>query len=134
MYLAVFLIEVILIFFYLTWEEQGYLLEPSNENYSSYYTQDIIGNDVVKFPIDIDNQEKLNILKKSELINQIMQEFPNVEAMSEIFEYGVEDESGFKEIFLNYMQCHHREYIGVEITEEVFRGFILNPQNLDICE
>jgi len=134
MYLAVFLIEVILIFFYLSWEENGYLLEPSNESYSSYYTQDIIGNNILKFSTDIQHQEKLNILKNSELMKRIIKQIPNVEAMSEIFEYGVEDESGFKEVFLEYMECRHREYIGVEITEEAFREFIKNPQKLSACE
>ena len=134
MYLAVFLIEVILIFFYLTWEENSYLLEPSNESYSSYYTQDIIGNDILTFPTDVTHREKLNILKHSELIKKIVKYVPNLEAMSEIFEYGVEDESDFKEVFLEYMECRHREYIGVEITEEVFRGFIKNPLKLDDCE
>jgi len=134
MYFAVFIIEVILIFFYLSWEENGYLLEPSNESYSSYYTQDIIGNDILKFSSDLQHQEKLNILKDSELMNQIVKQIPNVEIMSEIFEYGVEDKSEFKENFLEYMQCRHREYIGVEITEEAFREFIKNPQKLDTCE
>ena len=134
MYLAVFLIEVTLIFFYLSWEENGYLLAPSDESYSSYYSQDIIGNDILKFSTGLKDSEKLNILKKSELLTIIIKQIPNVEVMSDIFEHGIEDESDFKEKFLEYMECRHREYIGVEITEEEFRGFIENPQSLNNCE
>jgi hypothetical protein len=134
MYLAVFLIEVILIFFYLTWEERDQYLNNSNESYSSYYSEDIIGNHVLKFSTNMKNEEKLTILKKSELINEIIEYIPNLKIMSEVFKNNIEDESDFKEKFLEYMECRHMEYIGVEITEKEFRAFIKNPRNLNACE
>jgi len=128
--LIVFLVEVILIFFYLQWEELGQLIEPSNEQYSSYYSTDIIGNDILKFSISMKEKDKLAVLKKSELINEVIKYIPKIDVMSEIFRNGIEDESDFKDNFIEYMESLHFKYLGEEITIEEFQELIKNPKNI----
>ncbi|SFV70976.1 hypothetical protein MNB_SV-13-1339 [hydrothermal vent metagenome] len=130
MQLIVFLVEVILIFFYLQWEELGQLIEPSNEQYSSYYSTDIIGNDILKFSISMKEKDKLAVLKKSELINEVIKYIPKIDVMSEIFRNGIEDESDFKDNFIEYMESLHFKYLGEEITIEEFQELIKNPKNI----
>ena len=130
MQLTVFLIEIILIFFYLQWEELNQFLEPQNEQYSSYYTTDIIGNDILEFQSSMSEQEKISVLKESELMNKLIKYVPKIEIMSEIFRNGVNDESNFKEDFINYMESLHFQYLGEEISIEVFRKRLSNPQNI----
>jgi len=128
--LIVFLVEVILIFFYLQWEELGQLIEPSNEQYSSYYSTDIIGNDILKFSISMKEKDKLAILKKSELINEVIKYIPKIDVMSEIFRNGIEDESDFKDNFIEYMESLHFKYLGEEITIEEFQELVKNPRDI----
>ncbi len=130
MQLIVFLIEIILIFFYLQWEELNQFLEPQNEQYSSYYSTDIIGNDILEFSISVKEKEKITVLKESELINEIIKYIPKIDIMSEIFRNGVNDESSFKEDFISYMEALHFQYLGEEITIEEFRELIKNPKNI----
>jgi len=130
MQLIVFLVEVILIFFYLQWEELGQLIEPSNEQYSSYYSTDIIGNDILEFSVSMKEKEKIAVLKKSELINEIVSYVPKIDIMSEILKNGIEDESDFKDDFISYMESLHFQYIGEEISIEEFQELIKNPKNI----
>ena len=130
MQLVVFLIEIILIFFYLEWEKAGYLLEPSHEQYSSYYSTDIIGNDMLEFHDLMKENEKISVLKESELMNELVRYVPQIEVMSEIFRNGINDKSDFKEDFISYMESLHFQYLGEEITMEVFRERLSNPQNI----
>ncbi|SFV58012.1 hypothetical protein MNB_SV-14-129 [hydrothermal vent metagenome] len=130
MQLIVFLVEVILIFFYLQWEELGQLIEPSNEQYSSYYSTDIIGNDILKFSISMKEKDKLAVLKKSELINEVIKYIPKIDVMSEIFRNGIEDESDFKDNFIEYMESLHFKYLGEEITIEEFQELVKNPRDI----
>ena len=130
MQLVVFLIEIILIFFYLQWEELNLLLEPSNEQYSSYYTTDIIGNDILEFNNSIQEKEKISILKESELMHELIKYVPKIEIMSEIFRNGLNDKSSFKEDFVSYMESLHFQYLGEEITIDVFRERLSNPKNI----
>ncbi len=131
MQLTVFLVEVILIFFYLEWEKLDKYIEPPKDEYSSYYSKDIIGNDVLKLEKSMKESEKIAILKKSELIDEIIKYIPKIEIMSEIVNNSIEDSSGFKEEFIGYMESLQFKYIGQEITIEEFRESIKNPQNLD---
>jgi len=130
MYLVVFLVEVILIFFYLEWEKVDYLIEPSNEQYSSYYSTDILGNDILVFNDLMKEKEKISVLKESELMNEVIKYVPKIEIMSEIFRNGVSDKSSFKEDFVTYMEYLHFQYLGEEITIEVFRERLSNPNDI----
>ena len=134
MYLVVFLIEVILIFFYLEWEKAGYLLEPSQEQYSSYYSRDIIGNDMLEFHALMKESEKISVLKESELMTELVKYVPKIEIMSEIFRNGVNDKSSFKEDFVSYMESLHFQYLGEEISMEIFQERLVNPQNIHCRE
>jgi hypothetical protein len=130
MQLTVFLVEIILIFFYLQWEKAGYLIEPSQEQYSSYYSTDIIGNDILEFPNRMKENEKLSVLKESDLMEELVKYVPKIDIMSEIFRNGVNDESDFKEDFVSYMESLHFQYLGEEISIEIFRERLANPQNI----
>ena len=130
MQLVVFLVEIILIFFYLEWEKATSLIEPSEERYSSYYSIDIIGNKMLEFNDLIKEQEKISVLKESELMNELIKYVPQIELMSEIFRNGVNDESSFKEDFVRYMESLHFQYLGEEISIEEFREHLSNPQNI----
>ena len=130
MQLIVFLIEIILIFFYLEWEKANYLIDPSHQQYSSYYSIDIIGNDMLEFHDLMKEKEKISVLKESELMNELIKYVPKIELMSEIFRNGINDESSFKEDFVNYMESLHFQYLGEEISMEVFRERLSNPQNI----
>lgn len=130
MYLVVFFVEVIVIFFYLEWQKVDYLIEPSNEQYSSYYSTDIIGNDILLFNDLMNEKEKISVLKESELMREVIKYVPRIEIMSEIFRNGVNDESGFKEDFVTYMEYLHFQYLGEEITIELFRERLSNPNDI----
>ena len=132
MQLIIFFVEVILIFLYLEYDNLDNFLS-SNQNHN-YRTEDIIGHNILKFPLEMNEEEKLIIIRKSELLQEIIDNSPNVEVMSEIFKNGIEDKSDFKEIFTSYMKCRHWQYIGGEISNHKFQEFISNPQNLSNCQ
>jgi len=134
MQLTVFLVEVILIFFYLEWEKIDKYIEPSTEQYSSYYSTDIIGNDIIEFSSLIKEPEKIRLLNDSSLMEEVANYVPKMEIMSEIFNNGVEDKSDFKEIFIAYMESLHFQYLGQEITIEEFRDKIAHPKNIHVLD
>jgi len=131
MYLSIFFIEVIFIFFYLTWKEADQYLPPPQENYSSYYSEDLFGNSMLNFPQGLNQDTKLSLLLKSELFHEIIQYSPNIVVMSDILTNGIKEESAFKKAFIYYMEEQHRAYIGGEITEAEFQELIKNPRNLN---
>jgi len=130
MQLVVFLVEIVLIFFYLEWEKAGYLIEPPHEQYSSYYSTDIIGNDMLEFHNLMNENEKISVLKESDLMEELVKYVPKIDIMSEIFRNGVNDESDFKEDFVAYMESLHFKYLGEEITIEEFKECVSNPRNI----
>jgi hypothetical protein len=132
MQLIIFFVEVILIFAYLEYDNLDNFL--NNTPTHGYSTEDIIGHSILKFPLEMKENEKLLIIKNSELLEEIITHSPNVEIMSEIFENGIDDKSEFKEVFTAYMKCRHWQYIGGEISRHKFQEFIKNPQNLNSCQ
>ena len=130
MQLAVFFIEVIIIFFYMTWEESGSFLNTPQDEYYSYYSKDIIGNDIIKFPPNTSETEKLNTIKESELIEEIVKYSLDIEVMSEIFNNGVEDNTQFKKDFIAYLEAIHFEYIGGNLTNQELKKLIRNPKSI----
>jgi len=133
MQVIIFFVEVILIFFYLIWEDPNSFINTLKEQ-DNYNTKDILGNSILKFPLDMDENKKLMIIKKSQLLEKIIEYSPNVEVMAEIFQNGIEDRSDFKKEFINYIKCRHWQYIGGEINKDKFQEFISNPQNLHACQ
>lgn len=130
MQLAIFFIEVILIFFYITWDEQSVILETAKEEYYCYDAKDIIGNKILKFPSNISEEEKLKALEVSELMEEMLSYSSNIEIISEIFNNGVEDETQFKEDFIAYIEFVHSDYIGGKITNQELQELIKKPQNI----
>ena len=131
MQLTIFFVEIILIFFYMTWDESDRFLNNPKDSYSAYYSKDIIGNDILKFPINTSNIDKLNAIKSSELIDKMVKYSTDIEIMSEIFENGIEDNSQFKKDFIRYLESIHSDYIGGLITHKELNKLIENPQNIE---
>jgi hypothetical protein len=130
MQLTIFFVEVIIIFFYMTWDDPDSFFNNSKDEYYTYYSKDIIGNDILKFPQNTSEEEKLNTLKASELIQEIAKYSLNIEIMSEIFNNGIEDNTPFKKDFISYLESIHFEYIGGNITNEELKNLILHPKNI----
>ena len=99
------------------------LIEPT---YSSYYAEDIIGNDVLLLD-DLSNKKKLAIWKNTDTKNEVLEFFPNLEIMKNTFDNKVEDNGKFKRYFLDYMEEIHFKYISGEISSREFKESILNP-------
>ena len=130
MQLTIFFVEVIIIFFYMTWDDPDSFLNSPKEEYYCYYSKDIIGNDILKFPPDTSEKEKLKTLKASELIEEMVKYSLDIEVMSEIFNNGIEDDTQFKKDFITYLESIHFEYIGGNITNQELKKLIRNPKNI----
>jgi hypothetical protein len=114
----------------MTWDDPDSFLNTPKDEYYAYYSTDIIGNDILKFPPNISETEKLNTLKKSELIKEIAKYSLDIEVMREIFNNGIEDKSQFKEDFISYLEAIHFEYIGGNITSKKLKELIQNPKDI----
>jgi len=130
MKITIFFIEIIIIFFYMTWDDPDSFIKMPKEKYDTYYSSDSIGNKILKFPINTTKEEKLNSIKKSELIQEIAEYSTNIEAMIEIFNNGVEDQTQFKQDFTAYLEAIHFEYIGGNLTHKELKKLIINPTNI----
>jgi len=130
MQLTIFFVEVIIIFLYMSWDDPNSFLNSPKEEYYSYYSKDIIGNDILKFPENTSEQEKLNTLKASDLIQEIAKYSLNIEIMCEVFNNGIEDNTQFKKNFIAYLESIHFEYVGGNITNEELKELIRNPKNI----
>lgn len=130
MQLTIFFVEVILLFFYLEWDKVDNFIESPKDEYSSYYSKDIIGNEIIEFSSIENESKKIKVLKESELIDKIVNHTPKIEIMSDILRDGVEDKSSFTDDFIEYMKSLHFKYLGQEITIDEFRESIKNPRNI----
>ena len=101
------------------------LSEPS---YTSYYSEDIIGDDVLLLD-DLPEKKKLEIWKNTSTKDEILDSFPNMEMMKMVFNNKIEDNGKFKINFLDYMEEQHLKYIAGEISSEKFKESILNPSS-----
>ena len=129
MQLIIFLVEIILIFFWLEIDKL-----PSNQTqeeqsqYSSYYSIDIVGDHILTLK-NITQNEKLTIWKASALKDEMLSHFPNFNRMLDFFNNRVNDDGAFKKKFLEYMKDLHSEYITGNISKEEFKQGIINPPN-----
>ena len=103
-----------------------YLLRPNKSLYSSYYSEDIIGNDVLLLD-NLSEKKKLTIWENTSTKNEVVNYFPNMEMMKMVFNNKIEDNGKFKSYFLEYIEEQHSRYITGEIKEQEFKESILNP-------
>ena len=103
-----------------------YLLRPNKSLYSSYYSEDIIGNDVLLLD-NLSEKKKLTIWENTSTKNEVVNYFPNMEMMKMVFNNKIEDNGKFKSYFLEYIEEQHSRYITGEIKEQDFKESILNP-------
>ncbi len=102
---------------------QAQLIEPT---YNSYYSEDIIGNNVLLLD-NLSEEKKLAIWKNTSTKDEVLEFFPNMEMMKSVFNNKIEDNGKFKIYFLDYMEEQHSKYIAGEINSKEFKKSILNP-------
>ena len=129
MRLILFLSEVIAILFYLDSEYQisdlKYTPMP-HENYSKYSSFDVVDNKILTLS-NAKEEEKLKIWKASSIQYEVLDYFPKLEEMKEIYRDRVVDDGLFKAKFENYMIELQESYISGEIDADEFKKAFLNP-------
>ena len=132
MQLIIFLVEIIVIVFYIDIEYNlsDYKYTPiANEDYSSYYSFDIVDNKILTLSC-AKEEEKINIWKASSIQYEVLDYFPKIEEMREIYRDRVVDDGLFKSKFENYMIELYESYICGEIDADEFKKAFLNPPSL----
>ena len=114
----------------LAMEEQKtpHLLSSSEPLYTSYYSTDIIGDDILLLD-NLSEKKKLAIWKNTSTKDEIIDFFPNMEMMEMVFNNKIEDNGKFKINFLAYIEEQHSRYITGEIKDKEFKESILNPSS-----
>ena len=132
MRLILFLSEVIAILFYLDSEYQisdlKYTPMPQ-EDYSTYYSFDVVDNEILTLS-NAKEEEKFKIWKASSIQYEVLDYFPKLEEMKEIYRDRVVDDGLFKAKFENYMIELQESYISGEIDANGFKKAFLNPPSL----
>ena len=125
----IFLVEVIVILFYLDTEYQitDYKYTPtSKEDYSAYYSIDIVDNQILTLS-SVKEEEKMKIWRASPLQYEVLDYFPKIEMMREVYNDRVVDSGLFKIKFERYMFELYDAYIGGELSSDEFKKMFLNP-------
>ncbi len=132
MQLMIFLIEVIVIMYYLDTEYKfsDYKYTPiTHEKYSAYYSFDVVDNKILTLSL-AKEEEKINIWKESSIQYEVLDYFPKIEEMKNVYHDRVVDNGLFKSKFENYMIELHERYISGEIDADEFKKAFLNPPSL----
>ena len=129
MRLILFLAEVIAILFYLDSEyhisEFKYTPMP-HEDYSTYSSFDIVDNEILILS-NAKEKDKIKIWKASSIQYEVLDSFPRMEEMIEIYRDRIVDDGLFKSKFENYMIELQESYISGEINADRFKQAFLNP-------
>jgi len=126
----IIIIETALIALYIDFKNSNlsvYTYLSLEENYnSSHYQFDIIDNKILTLE-NVAEDQKIKVWKESFIKEEILDFFPNMEIMKEIYNDRVTDDGLFKERFLEYMIELQDSYIAGEIEEEGFKKAFSNP-------
>ena len=132
MQFIIFLVEVIIILFYLDTEykfsDDKYTSMP-HEDYSAYYSFDVVDNEILTLS-EAEEEEKMKIWKVSPIQYEVLDYFPQLEEMRETYRDRIVDDGLFKSKFENYMVELHQSYISGEIDADEFKQAFLNPPSL----
>ena len=132
MRLILFLAEVITILFYLDSEYQisNFKFTPMpHEDYSAYSSFDVVDNEILTLS-NAKEKDKIKIWKASSIQYEVLDSFPRMEEMIEIYRDRVVDDGLFKSKFENYMIELQESYISGEIDADRFKQAFLNPPSL----
>ncbi len=132
MRLILFLAEVIAILFYLDSEYQisNFKFTPMpHEDYSAYSSFDVVDNEILTLS-NAKEEDKIKIWKASSIQYEVLDSFPRMEEMVEIYRDRVIDNGLFKSKFENYMIELQESYISGEIDADRFKQAFLNPPSL----
>ena len=97
-----------------------------HEDYSAYYSFDVVDNEILTLS-SAKEEEKIKIWKASSIKYEVLDSFPRMEEMIEIYRDRVVDDGLFKAKFENYMIELQDSYIRGNIDEEEFKKAFLNP-------
>ena len=132
MRLILFLAEVIAILFYLDSEYQisdfKYTPMP-HEDYSAYSSFDVVDNEILTLS-NAKEEDKIKIWKASSIQYEVLDSFPRMEEMVEVYRDRVVDDGLFKSKFENYIVELQECYISGEIDADEFKQAFLNPPSL----
>ena len=132
MRLILFLAEVIAILFYLDSEYQisdfKYTPMP-HEDYSAYSSFDVVDNEILTLS-NAKEEDKIKIWKASSIQYEVLDSFPRMEEMVEVYRDRVVDSGLFKSKFENYIVELQECYISGEIDADEFKQAFLNPPSL----
>ena len=107
--------------------DENFYQKKSNEPvYTSYYSEDILGDDILLLN-NLSEEKKLAIWKNTSTKDEVLDSFPNMEMMKMVFNDKIEDNGKFKSYFLDYMEEQHLKYIAGEISSKKFKESLLNP-------
>ena len=130
MQLVIFLVEVIVILFYLNSEDKitdyKYIIPIPHEDYSAYYSIDVVDNQILTLS-SVEEEKKIKIWRASPLQQEVLDYFPKIEEMREVYNDRVVDNGLFKAKFESYMLELYDCYIGGEISSDEFKKMFLNP-------
>ena len=101
-------------------------LNLGEQKYTSYYSLDIIENKILTLE-NVQEKDKVQIWKDSFIKEEVLEFFPNMEVMKEVYNDRVSDNGVFKEKFFEYMVELQDSYIGGELDEEGFKKAFSNP-------
>ncbi|MCK4442225.1 MAG: hypothetical protein KAU90_09480 [Sulfurovaceae bacterium] len=130
MQIIIFLIEVILIFFFLDFDKLSSINIEKNISSSSYNSNyediDSIGNTVLNLK-NISKSQKIIVWQNSSLKNEMMRDFPNISIMSKFVNSRIIDNKEFKQKLIYYMENIQGKYLSGDITQAEFRKALENP-------
>ena len=132
MRLILFLAEVIAILFYLDSEYQisNFKFTPMpHEDYSAYSSFDVVDNEILTLS-NAKEEDKIKIWKASSIQYEVLDSFPRMEEMVEVYRDRVVDSGLFKSKFENYIVELQECYISGEIDADEFKQAFLNPPSL----
>lgn len=128
MYYFIFIIEIVLILFYIDMEygtsTNKYTQKP-NENYSAYYYIDVVDNEILNLK-QVPPELQMEVWKASTIQHEVLSHFPNMHAMNEVYNDRIEDDGLFKAELLEKIQTLQDAYIAGELNEEQFKKAFLS--------
>ncbi len=71
--------------------------------------------------------KKIKIWKNSTIKDEILDNFPNIEDISNDINRKIIDDNNFKEKLIDYIEYIQGKYLSGEITQDEFREAIENP-------
>ncbi|CAA6802716.1 MAG: Unknown protein [uncultured Sulfurovum sp.] len=125
----IFILELVVIALFLDMaydtSNQKYAKSPEAD-YTAYYYMDIVDNQILDLK-NVAEEIKIDVWSASPIQQEVLEHFPNMIVMQEIYNDRVEDNGLFKKKFFDYMEKLQNSYIAGEINEEQFKILFLTP-------